>query len=130
MKRFRLGRGLMAITCAILAVALAGCALGAPPVPPSAAAAEPVRAAGARTYDKWCGDCHRADGPGSLALQRRYRGNVPAILEQRSDLPPAYITRVVRHGMSFMPSFRKTEISDTDLSLLAAYLSPSQEHTH
>ena len=72
----------------------------------------------------------RASGPGSLALQRKYRGNVPAILEQRSDLPPAYITQVVRHGISFMPSFRKTEISDADLALLAAYLAPSQGRTH
>jgi mono/diheme cytochrome c family protein len=33
---------------------------------------------------------------------------------------------VVRQGISFMPSFRKTEISDADLALLAAYLAPSQ----
>jgi len=32
----------------------------------------------------------------------------------------------VRHGISFMPSFRKTEISDADLALLAVYLAPSQ----
>ena len=130
MRRFQLRRGLAVATRAILVVALSGCALSAPPASQPAPAAQPVRAAGARTFDKWCGDCHRADGPGSLALQRRYRGNVPAILEQRSDLPPAYIARVVRHGMLFMPSFRKTEISDADLAFLAAYLSPAQEQTH
>lgn len=112
--------------CAMLAPALGGCALLAPSSP----AADPARAAGAKTFDKWCGDCHRVEGPGSLALQRRYRGNRPAILEQRSDLPPAYIMQVVRHGISFMPSFRKTEISDADLTLLAAYLAPAQGLAH
>jgi mono/diheme cytochrome c family protein len=33
---------------------------------------------------------------------------------------------VVRNGVSFMPSFRKTEISDADLALVAAYLARSQ----
>jgi hypothetical protein len=61
-----------------------------------------------------------------MALQRTYQGRLPAVLEQRTDLLPAYIQVVVRHGMSFMPSFRKTEISDADLALVAAYLAPSK----
>jgi mono/diheme cytochrome c family protein len=60
-----------------------------------------------------------------MALQRKYQGNVSAILEQRSDLRPDYIKMAVRKGVSFMPSFRKTEISDSDLALVAAYLAPS-----
>jgi mono/diheme cytochrome c family protein len=83
--------------------------------------------AGRKTFDKWCGDCHStAGGPGSVALQRKYRGVLPAVLEQRSDLRPDYVTLAVRHGVSFMPSFRKTEISDADLALVAAYLAPRQ----
>jgi len=61
-----------------------------------------------------------------MALQRKYQGAVPAVLEQRDNLPPDYIKLVVRRGISFMPSFRKTEISDTDLALVAAYLTPTK----
>lgn len=95
--------------------------------PHSASPAKPVQSAGRKTFDQWCSDCHRtAEGPGSLALQRKYRGALPAILEERGNLPPEYVKFVVRHGISFMPSFRKTEISDADLALLAAYLANPQ----
>ena len=57
-----------------------------------------------------------------MALERKYHGAVPAILEQRTKLPPDYVSYVVRHGISFMPSFRKTEISDAELARVAAYL--------
>lgn len=113
---------------AALAVTLGGCAslrmLAAPhSVPP----AVPARSAGGKIFDKWCSDCHStAGGPGSVALQRKYQGSRPAVLERRSDLRPEYIRVAVRYGVSFMPSFRKTEISDADLALVAAYLAPSQ----
>jgi (+)-pinoresinol hydroxylase len=124
MMGFQLRHGPAIAVCAVLAVALGGCdRRWTRPSPHSALPAEPARSAGGKIFDKWCSDCHRAGGPGSLALQRKYRGNLPAILEQRSDLRPDYINLAVRHGVSFMPSFRKTEISDADLALLAAYLS-------
>jgi len=115
------------VACAVLAVVLAGCAAqrtraASPPGPATSTA----RSAGGSVFDRWCGDCHHTpDGPGSLALQRKYRGAVPAVLEQRTNLPPAYVKLVVRRGISFMPSFRKTEISDADLQLVATYLTPS-----
>jgi mono/diheme cytochrome c family protein len=120
--------GLAIAACAFLVIALGGCvSLATQPSPHSAPAADPARAAGRKTFDKWCGDCHGTPaGPGSLAIQRKYRGALPAVLEQRSDLRPDYVKLVVRHGISFMPSFRKTEISDADLALVAAYLAPSQ----
>jgi mono/diheme cytochrome c family protein len=128
MKGFRFRRSLAVAACAVLAVALGGCALPwTRPAPHSAPAAEPARTAAPKTFDKWCSDCHStATGPGSLALQRKYKGALPAVLEQRSDLRPDYVKLVVRHGVSFMPSFRKTEISDADLALVAAYLARSQ----
>lgn len=128
MKRLRLSRALAVAACAVLPVALGGCApQWTHPSAHSAPPAEPARIAGRKIFDKWCGDCHStAGGPGSLALQRKYRGVIPAVLEQRSDLRPDYITLVVRQGVSFMPSFRKTEIGDADLALVAAYLAPSQ----
>jgi mono/diheme cytochrome c family protein len=96
---------------------------GDEPVPHSASPANPVQSAGRKIFDKWCSGCHGTEqGPGSMALQRKYKGTVTAVLEQRSNLPPEYINFTVRHGISFMPSFRKTEISDADLALLSGYL--------
>ena len=132
MKGFRLRRFRALAACTVLAVALGGCApMSTRPSPHSPPPAEPARSAGGKIFDKWCSDCHStAGGPGSLGLQRKYRGNLPAVLEQRSDLRPEYVKLVVRHGVSFMPSFRKTEISDADLALLTTYLAPSQGPKH
>ena len=100
---------------------------GEVPAPHSVSPAKPMQSTGGKIFHKWCSDCHStAEGPGSQALERKYRGALPAILEQRSNLPPDYVRLVVRHGISFMPSFRKTEISDADLALLAAYLAHPQ----
>jgi len=124
MKCFRLGSGWPLVARATLTVALIGCApLQTRHAPPSAPPAGSAQSAGAQTFRKWCGDCHgTAQGPGSMALQRRYQGSLPAVLEQRNDLPPEFVALAVRHGVSFMPSFRKTEISDGDLLLLTDYL--------
>jgi mono/diheme cytochrome c family protein len=95
--------------------------------PRSTPAAGTARSAGGKIFGKWCSDCHStAEGPGTMALQRKYQGARPSVLEQRADLSPAFVKLIVRHGMSFMPSFRKTEISDPDLALLADYLASSQ----
>lgn len=77
---------------------------------------------GARIYRYWCVECHNARGFGTVSLERRYQGAIPAILEQRRDLNSAFIQYVTRNGMSFMPSFRKTEITDKELAALTAYL--------
>jgi len=89
-------------------------------------ASEAARPPGGKVFHRWCSDCHSgAQGPGSVALQRKYQGQEPAILEQRTDLNQDYVKQVVRQGISFMPNFRKTEISDADLALIAAYLAPA-----
>jgi mono/diheme cytochrome c family protein len=79
---------------------------------------------GNAVFQHWCAPCH-ASGPrhpGTSALAVLYKGAKPAPLEERIDLEPG-ITRVfVRTGVSIMPPFRKTEISDADLDALAAYL--------
>ena len=115
-----------AVGACLLAVCGGADAQHAPPH--SATPAIFASSAGVKTFNKWCSDCHSAaGGTGTQALQRKYRGELPAVLEQRSDLATDYIAQVVRHGVSFMPSFRKTEISDADLALLAAYLTASSE---
>ena len=87
------------------------------------APSEAEAAAGAQVFRRWCSECH---GPGALpgtgALERRYQGTVPAALEERTDLSGALIRYTVRNGRSFMPFFRKTEISDAELAALSAYL--------
>ena len=75
-------------------------------------------------FDAWCAPCH-GDGPGkpgTSALQALYKGAKPALLEERTDLVPALTRTFVRTGVSIMPFFRKTEISDADLEALAVYL--------
>ena len=75
-------------------------------------------------YQDYCSMCH-GDGPGkpgTLALRAKYKGKEPALLDQRTDLTPDLIKAYVRNGLSIMPIFRKTEISDADLDAIAAYL--------
>jgi len=79
---------------------------------------------GKLVYEKWCAPCHsRGDVyPGTSALDARYKGAIPASLEERSDLSPELIKYFVRNGISVMPFFRKTEINDIELNALAGYL--------
>ena len=88
------------------------------------AAQDETLAAGKMVYDKWCGPCHDAgvDHPGTLALSAKYAGVKSPALEEWTDLPPAVTKLFVRNGVSIMPFFRKTEISDAELDNLAAYL--------
>ena len=91
----------------------------------------PVRAdsepgpAGRVVYDKWCAPCHDPgiNHPGTHALMAKYQGTKPAVLLERTDLPADVVKHFVRHGISVMPQFRKTEITDAELDALAAYLS-------
>lgn len=101
----------------------------APAKKPAKAASQIER--GRQLYKYWCGTCHgsgvgaegRAQLPGTAALQEKYQGDPPALLEERSDLTPETIQVFVRNGISVMPFFRKTEISDEELAAISAYLS-------
>jgi mono/diheme cytochrome c family protein len=81
---------------------------------------------GKQVFDKWCAPCHGAGPgmPGTQALQALYNGQKPARLEERTDLIPELVRTFVRNGVSVMPFFRKTEISDAELDALAEYLAP------
>ena len=83
-------------------------------------------ALGKRVFNKWCEPCHGGGPgrPGTAALQALYQGQKPAMLEERTDLVPEITRTFVRNGVSVMPFFRKTEISDAELAALAAYLAP------
>ena len=83
-------------------------------------------ARGKAVFTEWCAGCH-APGPrrpGTQALDALYKGKKPGALEQRTDLVPQLTQTFVRKGVSVMPPFRKTEITDAQLADLAAYLAP------
>lgn len=94
-----------------------------------AQAQESAAARGNEVFQYWCAPCHApgARHPGTQALDALYKGAKPAALEQRTDLLPELTRAFVRTGVSVMPPFRKTEISDADLEALAAYLAPKPQ---
>ena len=102
--------------CSLAAALLAVCQVSAQ---------EPLQR-GQQVYDAWCGHCHNTGpgNPGTIALEVRYQGAKPAALMERTDLTPDLTRFFVRNGLSIMPPFRKTEITDADLEALAAYLAP------
>lgn len=90
----------------------------------AAAADEAQLQRGKEVYMYWCWNCH-GEGvgkPGTQALAAKYKGSKPAILNQRTDLTPPVTKFFVRKGVSIMPFFRKTEVSDAQLDEVAAYL--------
>jgi (+)-pinoresinol hydroxylase len=86
-------------------------------------AAEPP-ANGQAVYEKWCAPCH-APGPGhpgTQSLQLKYKGQLPPVLLDRTDLTPQVVSTFVRQGVLLMAPFRKTEITDAQLAALSAYV--------
>jgi mono/diheme cytochrome c family protein len=82
---------------------------------------------GEQVYADYCAVCHGAGVgmPGTDALKAKYRGLLPELLTERKDLSPAFIREVVRRGISTMPFYRKTELTDADLEALVGFLSRS-----
>ena len=93
-------------------------------VPSFAIAQDGEHADGMRVYGKWCAPCHDpgVQHPGTLALTAKYAGAKSGVLLEWTDLRPEITKAFVRTGISVMPFFRKTEISDAELDALAAYL--------
>ena len=83
---------------------------------------------GEHLYSQWCQGCHdrlgptRETMPGTTPLALRYQGTLPAALVDRNDLTPELVKVVVRRGVSFMPTFRKTELTDAELDDIVAFL--------
>jgi mono/diheme cytochrome c family protein len=93
-------------------------------VPSDPHAAPDPHAAGRAVYTKWCAPCHDPGviHPGTNALTVKYQGVKPGVLLDWKDLQPETVKYLVRHGISVMPQFRKTEISDAELEALAKFL--------
>ncbi len=81
-------------------------------------------ARGEAVYEYWCNACHGPEmlKPGTAALAIKYQGALPAALTERTDMVPEFVEQMVRQGISMMPFFRPTEVSDADLDALAAFL--------
>ena len=79
---------------------------------------------GKTVYDHWCSHCHAAGpgNPGTQSLEIKYRGELPAVLEDREDLTPEFVRTMVREGILMMAPFRKTEVTDGELDDIVVYL--------
>jgi (+)-pinoresinol hydroxylase len=90
-----------------------------------AGTAHPASAAetsGKEVFDHYCVYCHGAgDRPATMQLKRT-RGPDRALLQDRSDLAPAYIKLVVRHGLKSMPPFTPSDLTDAKLDALIRFL--------
>jgi len=81
----------------------------------------PQQQQGKRLYNHICVYCHSAGVWGTNRLSKRM-DKEHAILENRTDLSAGAIQTIVRTGIGSMPPLRKTELTDADVSAIAAYL--------
>ena len=102
----------------ILALALALVAAVASAAEPSLT---PQQQEGKRLYNHICVYCHSAGVWGTNRLSKRM-DKEHAVLENRTDLSAGAIQTIVRTGIGSMPPLRKTELTDADVSAIAAYL--------
>ena len=126
------------IALAVLALSLLGSAATAqapagprmPGEPPAGAQGQALVEHGNAAYQYYCAPCHGAGKglnnapalPGTHALNIKYRGERPGLLEQRDDLTADYVRFIARNGIEGMPSFRRVELSDANLNAIGAYL--------
>jgi mono/diheme cytochrome c family protein len=76
---------------------------------------------GDKLFHAKCGYCHLQGGTGTIMLGFRL-GKDKALLENRADLKVDYIKHVARSGIGSMPRLTRIEVPDSELDLIAAYL--------
>jgi mono/diheme cytochrome c family protein len=76
---------------------------------------------GSRLFHARCGYCHLAGGTGTIMLGRRL-GKDRALLESRSDLTSEYVKKITRVGLNSMPPHTRIEVPDSELDLIAAFI--------
>ena len=79
---------------------------------------------GKKLFHARCGYCHLAGGTGTFMLGQRL-GKDRALLEARTDLSVEYIKKITRVGINSMPPHTRIEVPDSELDLIAAYLTRS-----
>jgi cytochrome c5 len=105
---------------AILVLALA-LTLAAGVASADEASLTPQQQQGKRLYNHLCVYCHSPGVWGTNRLSKRM-DKEHAVLENRTDLSAGAIQTIVRTGIGSMPPLRKSELSDADVSAIAAYL--------
>lgn len=78
-----------------------------------------------QAFDARCAKCHAESGTGTFMLGRRL-GQDRAMLERRTDLPPALIRHVVRNGIVSMPPITRVEVTDQELDAIVRHLTRKQ----
>jgi mono/diheme cytochrome c family protein len=80
---------------------------------------------GHTVFKKHCAACHAPglNHPGTIQLTKT-RGEANGVLEERNNLPPAYVKNIVRAGLNGMPGFKPSTITEAQLESLAEYLAP------
>ena len=130
-------RGSVAAAMIVAAAAIVGASANSSTAQQAVSVEEnDVVALGRAAFEANCAACHAkgpSEGrvpllPGTFALSLKYQGQIPAALEDRSDLSPEFIIAIVRNGIFSMPPLRKTEVSDEELRAIAAYLRDSARH--
>lgn len=86
---------------------------------PITLAQRPDATGGEALYVKHCIMCHGPNGMGTGLLARRME---VALLEQRENLPAAYVVQAARRGIGNMPPIPRGEVSDEEMQLVAKYL--------
>jgi mono/diheme cytochrome c family protein len=76
---------------------------------------------GNKLFHARCGYCHLAQGTGTIMLGRRL-GKDRALLDQRTDLTADYVKKITRVGINGMPPHTRVEVPDSELDLIATYL--------
>jgi mono/diheme cytochrome c family protein len=77
---------------------------------------------GNAVFEQYCSYCHGpGETPGTVQLSRT-RGKDKGLLTQRTDLQPAYIEYIVRHGLKSMPPFVPSDLTDAKLKALVGFL--------
>jgi mono/diheme cytochrome c family protein len=76
---------------------------------------------GKALFDQSCTFCHGERGHATTLLRKRL-GDEHALLETRTSLSVDLIRHVVRNGINSMPVYRRAELSEHELDLIAAYL--------
>ena len=83
---------------------------------------------GRAVFEQWCWECHgkrNPHGSGTWSLRKRDGEEPSPYIEDRAGLTYEYLELVVRNGQRFMPRFRYTEISDSELRDMSVYLQKS-----
>jgi mono/diheme cytochrome c family protein len=105
----------------VVVVALAfGLAIGSASVRSADDSAQKIEE-GRKLFHERCGYCHLAGGTGAIMLARRL-GRDRSLLEERTDLSPEYIKKMTRVGINGMPPHNRIELPDSELDLVAIYL--------